>query len=203
MDFTAELRAKAEKNKDNPRVLLEILRDVLRWRRGPTHDLEVWIIDSVAPHVEPCFVWPDTETSPAEGKLATDDWPDRGLLGAHHYSARRDGPNKYERRVMLGMVYGADATEYLPEDEANDWGPPRSRARLRKMVNSLAAFARNAKHKKDDSLRQAIGKWESDLEYLKDNFSRRHSDFSWPKYGYKDENEEGRSDGQSPDLFGA
>ena len=197
MDLTQELRAEAEKNEHDPRVLVEILKELVRWRGGPTLDLELWIIDRLAPHVEPRFSIPDTDAFPGEEPLDTDDWPAEGLLGKLHYSVRKNGLTTYQRRVLLDSAYKADASEYLPADEAVSWGAPASAKRVQKMVRSLAHFIRNAKRRKDANMKQAIAKWEEDLSHLKDTFESRFKETSWPKL-----QDHERGDDAPPDLFG-
>ena len=197
MDFTEQLRAEAEKNEGNPRVLLEILREVLWWRGGPTHDLEMWIIDRITPHVEPQLFFPDTNAFLGDGSLDTDEWPERGLLREVGYTVRKGGPNKFERRILLTMVYEADAADHLPEEEARSWGLPRSRKRIQKMVKSLAHFVRHAKRRSDANLRQAIAKWEQDLQHLKTTFQEIHEETAWPNLS-SDKHE----DVEPPSLFG-
>lgn len=140
MDLTRELRAEAEKNENDPRVLLEILKELVRWRGGPTLDLELWIINRVAPHIEPRFSIPDTDAFPGDEPLDTYDWPTEGLLGKLNYSVRQNGPTTYQRRVLLHSVYKADASEHLPPEEAVSWGAPASACRVEKMARSLILY---------------------------------------------------------------
>jgi hypothetical protein len=65
-------------------------------------------------------------------------------------------------------------------DNMAEWGAPSTGPRLRKMVESLAAFARNAKRRDARRLSVAIAEWESDLDYLKRTYYVGRYDFVWP-----------------------
>ncbi len=88
------------------------------------------------------------------------------------YKVGKQGLSTTERREILRRVYSvelvagsADAQGYVRE-----WGPPASTARLAKMVNSIAAFSRNAKRRNTD-YSEAIADWEEDLDWLTETYS--------------------------------
>ena len=57
----------------------------------------------------------------------------------------------------------------MPQDYLDEWGEPRSKERLMKMANTIAALLRNAKNKVNQPV-DAIREWESDLDWLKEKF---------------------------------
>ena len=63
-----------------------------------------------------------------------------------------------------------------------EWAAPDSPARLRKMAESLAAFARNAKRRKNQNVVEAVRNWEDDLGFLRRVFyvSKFKFAFDWP-----------------------
>ena len=48
------------------------------------------------------------------------------------------------------------------------------------MAESIAAFARNAKRRRQINLNDAIGEWEADLEFLYEEYYVGHFHFAWP-----------------------
>ncbi|WP_425004481.1 hypothetical protein [Mycolicibacterium sp. S3B2] len=102
----------------------------------------------------------------------TGSWQPTGVLREMGYKVGKQGLSTTERREILRRVYSvelvagsADAQGYVRE-----WGPPASTARLAKMVNSIAAFSRNAKRRNTD-YSEAIADWEEDLDWLTETYS--------------------------------
>lgn len=86
------------------------------------------------------------------------------------------------RRAILNYVFMGRLPPVNDSHYTQEWGRPRSNRRLRKIANSLAAFARNARRKKSSSWNHAIANWEADLAYLKKRFyDRRIRDWKWPE----------------------
>ncbi|MCS4159421.1 hypothetical protein [Salinibacter ruber] len=186
MKLTQELREQARANADDPRALLEILRDLTTWSDEEIAGMQRAIIDQVTQQLETSFPWPETNAPTGDGSIDPGDWPDIGLLGKLGYEVGKGGKNKYRRRAILRKAFQADASEWLPiEDQAEQWGEPTSSKRLQKIANSLAAFATNAK-KKDPSLETAISHWEADLAHLKEQLYDEQYSFEWPKAGAAD-----------------
>jgi len=86
------------------------------------------------------------------------------------YHVGRNGLAPAARRAILEQVFqvelvaSADAIDYIQE-----WGAPRSQQRLNKMANCLIGFARAARRRSGD-YSGATADWESDLEWLSENF---------------------------------
>lgn len=103
--------------------------------------------------------------------LDAGDWPTSGVLGALGYRVGRNGLRESARRAILEATLGVElvAGSKAAEEYIRQWGPPNSVRRLQKMVNSIAAFARNAKRRSAD-FSEAIADWESDLRWLEANY---------------------------------
>ena len=68
-------------------------------------------------------------------------------------------------------------------DYMEEWGKNQSPARLEKMANSIAAFARNfLRQKNQKSYDTAIREWIDDLAWLKrEYYDKMAWTFAWPK----------------------
>ncbi|MCK0173884.1 hypothetical protein [Mycolicibacterium sp. F2034L] len=104
--------------------------------------------------------------------LDTGAWPTSGVLGEMGYRVGRSGLVDGARKRILAEVLSVELVATSPAAEAyvDEWGPPNSPKRLQKMVNSIAAFARNAR-RRDADFSEAIADWENDLEWLRVTFS--------------------------------
>lgn len=106
-----------------------------------------------------------------------------GMLKFMGYSVGRKAALSADRRrailqyVFTGRLPPVNDALYMQE-----WARPRSNRRLRKIANSLATFARNARRKKSSSWNRAIANWEADLAYLKRRYyDKRDRDWKWPE----------------------
>jgi len=128
------------------------------------------------------FPWPSTIVEfPGAGGPLDLDRPETGWLRHLGYSVRSGGPGAQARRAILQEAFGAP----LPGRSFNDayvleWGPPRSRGRLRKLANTLAALCRNARRRSAD-MDDPITRWEADLAWLKAEYYDRRHRFPWPR----------------------
>lgn len=121
--------------------------------------------------------FPDTSTvAPMQGRelvvnLETGEWPTAGVLGALGYRVGRNGLRQSARRAILAEVLAVElvAGSSAANDYIDQWGAPNSVRRLQKMVNSIAAFARNARRRSAD-FSEAIADWESDLLWLQSTY---------------------------------
>jgi hypothetical protein len=131
-----------------------------------------------------CPEWPVEAQHPATVALGADSFfHTTGMLGFMGYSVGKKSMLTADRRrailayVFLGALPLVNDRHYMQE-----WGKPKTERRLRKLANSLAAFARNARRKQTSSWQQAIANWEADLAYLKKRFyDRRSRDWKWPE----------------------
>ncbi|AWT52252.1 hypothetical protein D806_012640 [Mycolicibacterium smegmatis MKD8] len=94
--------------------------------------------------------FPAPATTPLAGSqrklivnFETGTWPASGALGEMGYRVGRSGLPATLRRSILEGVLQVELVAASPATNAyvRDWGPPNSRRRLQKMVNSIAAFA--------------------------------------------------------------
>lgn len=127
------------------------------------------------------FKWPSTDAPLGSGEMESPDSPDTGVLKAMGYTVGRNGKRDGERHRILGRAF---KIERLPRvggtSHMSEWGASSSEARLSKMAEALAAFARNAKRRKGASMSEAIADWESDLAWLKRMYYRGSFSFRWP-----------------------
>lgn len=148
---------------------------------APGHPGLEWLVG--AAHV---FDWPSTIVRPSDGSLSKKVFTtDNGVLSYFGYHvgkhAKLKGMDANERQMVLQWVYDADLLEYAVDNEyIRSWGNSRSSKRLQKMAFSIAAFCRNARRRTSADLRLAIQNWESDLQYLHDNYYRSKFVFDWP-----------------------
>ena len=77
--------------------------------------------------------------------------------------------------IFTGPVPRAFTPAYIAQ-----WGDPGSVARLKKLAESIAAFARNAKRKREADMQAAVDDWESDLRFLHDKYYSGRYNFGWP-----------------------
>ena len=87
------------------------------------------------------------------------------------------------RRQILHCVLFNELPRVNSPDYVEEWGVPRTDKRLKKMAESIASFARNAKRNNSTSMKYAIADWENDLSYLFKNYYHRSLGFCWPDTG--------------------
>lgn len=113
------------------------------------------------------FSWPTTNAPGGDGSMLGGDWPEVGILRFLGYRVGKiEGRPQRERHMILAEMFALDLPPAFAPYYLFQWGKPNSAARLRKMAEAIAAFARNAKRRNDGSLAQAISEWETDLEFL-------------------------------------
>ena len=90
-----------------------------------------------------------------------------GFLLEVGYSAIKDGPSEKYRHDILSKVFNGqiEMPETLKKEVAKSWSEPKSLERLRKMRNTINT-ALGAQKGKTNASKQAIDKWEKDLEYI-------------------------------------
>lgn len=88
-----------------------------------------------------------------------------------------DGLQESARRHILDAVFSSVLPPVNGPDYVGDWGPAGSPARLRRLAEEIARFARNAKNKRSANMDVAIADWEDDLRYLRDRYYRGHFNF--------------------------
>ena len=106
--------------------------------------------------------------------------PQVGMLKIMGYSVGTGGKNVIERQKILHGMFTSILPNVISREYMEQWGKPQSQKRLLKLANSIATFTRNAKHKNDKSLQEAITEWEHDLAWLKEKIYKGHFRFPWP-----------------------
>ena len=120
--------------------------------------------------------WPTTDAPGGDGSLLLDGLPEMGPLRQLGYRVGRQAVPAEQRCRLLSRVFLED----LPEIVASDgWGGKNTGARLKKLADSIASFARNAKHRKSANMVDAIHHWENDLEYLRTKYYIGRFDWKW------------------------
>lgn len=130
------------------------------------------------------FDWPSTYVSlgDSSGFFADEELVKIGLLRHMGYRVGERGVEAPGRRLILEKVfkYRLPVTN-LPGWYVEQWGSPKSRERLKKMADSLAAFYRREKKLGHEV---AASDYEDDLEWLYENFYRGRFRFRWPQYAF-------------------
>lgn len=134
---------------------------------------------------EPGFEFPTTEIQEVRAfnrrKLDHVDWSKTGLLTLSDYHVgETNGLPEQRRRRLLNYIFLEDDLRDVDDPAYKaSWGAPKTSDRLKKLADSIATFARNAKNHPND-LSRAIEEWEADLDYLKSTFYDDWGDFPWP-----------------------
>ncbi|WP_281926767.1 hypothetical protein [Roseibium album] len=127
------------------------------------------------------FAWPSTVAERGVESLGFVQAPKEGMLGYLGYRVGdTNGLDSGSRQRILAEVFRGslpplDSPEYLEQ-----WGEPKSVARLKKLAETIAALTRNAKRRDASRLSTAIGDWEDDLDFLYVEFYIGRFGFSWP-----------------------
>ncbi|MBT3497731.1 MAG: hypothetical protein HN463_02540 [Gemmatimonadales bacterium] len=110
------------------------------------------------------------------------DWRKEGLLSLSGYRVGvTRGVQRPTRELVLNtIVLVDDLSDIRDEEYAREWGAPDTEARLKKLADTLATLARNARRQEGANMQTAIREWESDLEYIRTNFQSRWPDIDWP-----------------------
>ena len=128
------------------------------------------------------FEWPTTEAVGGDGTLGARMWPGEGLLTFLGYRVGvTQGLAEDARRQIVDLVFGSSLPPINGPAYMREWGVPKSPARLKKLAETLAAFARNAKRKKAANMDNAIDDWERDLRYLYGEYYVGKFAFAWPR----------------------
>src|SRR5205814_877233 len=92
------------------------------------------------------FLWPTTAILPSLEALDGDQfWYTEGILSFMGYHVGQYGVIASHRQDILDYVFHEQLPRVNNGEYMRSWGTPKSSSRLRKMAESLAAFARNAK----------------------------------------------------------
>ncbi len=128
------------------------------------------------------FKWPSTAIigdSAAALRIAHFDY-DEGLLKFMGYAVGQNGAYRNRRQQILDYVFNERVPKVQSYEYMAEWGEPKSTCRLKKLADSLATFARNARRRRSSDMDHAIAEWEEDLRYLKETYYDRKYQFDWP-----------------------
>lgn len=141
-----------------------------------------WRRRAESPNPEDWFAWPHTDASgEGSGDVNSSGWIAKGVLKHVGYSVGRTvGVPLNVRTSILSQLFEGPIPPMFPPEYLEQWGSPAHASRLKKLADSLASFARNAKYRKSHDLSCAIRDWEDDLEYLFDKYYVGHFRFAWP-----------------------
>jgi hypothetical protein len=127
------------------------------------------------------FDWPTTQAQGGNGGIETDGWPTEGLLGFLGYQVGQGSRMRPSfRRHLLSEIFARSIPHMIGPAYMAEWSTSNSVARLRKLSNTIASFARNAKRRRGADMDAAINDWERDLRFLHDTFYRDRFEFGWP-----------------------
>jgi len=139
------------------------------------------------PNPDEFFKWPRTDAEPGRrSKIDVDDWIQEGVLKFMGYQVgSTNGISSNLRRRILEQIFEGALPPVFPPSYLDEWGKPKSATRLQKMAETLAAFVRNAKRRRTAKLWGAIKDWESDLNFLYEQYYLNHFYFGWPSHDVK------------------
>lgn len=185
-ESTAALRSLVEQSNLDFDVLHKVFVELLFRERPAACDLRkivgerLKMLSEKTPN-EQYFKWPTTDALGGSGEIDDSFFQHRqGMLGYLGYKVGASGVSASQRHELLDFVYSGTLPLLNSKEYMADWGTPNTANRLRKMADSIAAFARNAKRGDPKRLSVAISEWELDLEYLRTTYYVGRYDFLWP-----------------------
>ena len=95
------------------------------------------------------------------------NWEETGLLSTSGYSVGVSSEIKsFKRRQILDYIFlEDDLSDITNQNYKASWGQANTKKRLKKIVDSLVMFAKNAK-RQSANYAIAIQSWEEDLQYI-------------------------------------
>jgi hypothetical protein len=131
------------------------------------------------------FKWPsiDEEPSWSDGvSLASEDWPDNGVLSTVGYRVGVNGiQDMNERCILLLRVFFSPVLPFVGGlHYMREWGPANSSQRLRKIAHSICSFANLSVRRSGTDV--AVKHWKEDLHFLEvEIYNKMFPDEnSWP-----------------------
>lgn len=127
------------------------------------------------------FPWPTTVATIGSGGIETAGWIEEGVLKFVGYSVGNTNrePQRIRERILSELFRGT-IPPVFPSAYLDEWGDPLSVCRLRKMAETIAAFARNGKRQRRSRMAAAVRDWEHDLDYLYREYYVEKFHFDWP-----------------------
>jgi hypothetical protein len=127
------------------------------------------------------FPWPTTIAPPGARRLKGDRWWPHGMLGFLGYHVGETQPTAPDiRQSILEYAFEYHLPPLNDFEYYSGWGEPRTAQRLKKLADTLAALARNAKRRDAVSYAKAIGDWGDDLDLLRSRYYVKLFHFGWP-----------------------
>jgi hypothetical protein len=180
-DYWPQLAAKAAEAWNDAKTLQLILAELPFRRRAGAKRLRKKVADRLAEMSTRFFHWPSTAVLPSSQALDGDQfWYSEGLLSFMGYRVGQNGVPASHRRDILDYIYHENIPQVNSAEYMRGWGVPKSRKRLKKTADSLAAFTRMARRNLLADMSVAIDDWETDLVYLKRTYYDGQYDFQWP-----------------------
>jgi len=134
--------------------------------------------DSNSEAAEQRSVWTDRPRAEQDKFIAR--FRKFGMLKAFEYTVGAKAAPDLNRRERLRRALLEDLPPALGRRYIEECGPPNSLERLKKMADSIATFARNAKRRRGRSMEKAIRHWEMDLAWMKQEWYRPGMGIDWP-----------------------
>jgi len=127
------------------------------------------------------FDWPSTEAGRGDGSMPFENWHNEGMLAFLGYRVgTTQGVDDQIRRQILDAAFAHVLPPVNDREYLREWAGQASAARLRRLANEIARFARNAKRKRSANMESAIADWEDDLLYLYRRYYVGKFGFGWP-----------------------
>lgn len=175
-----------------PQETVQVWLNALRVLDDPKRETDHAEAQKVLDGVETCwlirsrgtpegwFRWPSTTADGGDGSVDGSTWLKQGPLKVLGYEVGQNGEAKGVREGVLDRVFQGVLPPLFPPAYLRGWGEQSSPARLEKMADSIASFARYAKRRDDHAMGVAIRDWEDDLAYLYRKFYVGRFGFGWP-----------------------
>ena len=176
--YTEELAALVLEHSDDRNRMRAVWQELWHRRARQARMLRPFVDALMECHME-AFPWPATDAQQAQTGHVLNLPVEHGLLAELGYAVGHRGLLQSRRRCLLCEVFEHTLPRVAPEKYIKQWGAPSSALRLRKLAATIAAFARNAKRRRDPPT-EAIREWESDLEFLRTRYHVDRFDFTWP-----------------------
>lgn len=159
---TNELETIAASKWSNTEVLNQIHYELEFRSRKKAIDLRKRITTRLSALHKTQFAYPTTKANPGTQNLSNDVFKyEQGLLKHYGYKVGKSGLSQTERWRILDAVFSLPLSQIDNAAYLSEWGEPLSAKRLQKMVDSIAAFTRNAKRRNRRSFSKAIQDWET------------------------------------------
>lgn len=176
------LTALAQAHEDDIGKLQSILAELKYRKTKKAKQVYETVVEKINELQKMPFRWPSTAVV-ADSKKALSgnffEWED-GLLKFMGYAVGQNGCYRTRRREILDYIFHGSLPQVHSKKHMEEWGANRSSARLKKLANCIASFARTAKRRRNASMELAIAEWEEDLAYLKEKYYRPADGYRWP-----------------------